>query len=267
MSKLTSGTLTLRLPAPPLPPKPLHLTTKRNAEARNYRPIPSWSRPNSIVQPAEEVVISSEEDGGSEEEEEEEIWWGASTEVRIGEGRSQLYGLENTPIMPRESRYDMNGREGSESGRKGSRIGDSSSGSTLRRPAKVDAGRTNAARKSIFFDPTLPNPLDRNSNIVDKQNESLIPAHSDQSDTTIEPADDGDQLDVTESLLAVSLHAFAGETDFGELSFEGGTELRIEVEDLGGGWSLGYIVSQGEEGRGLIPRGFYAVSFNIEFEI
>lgn len=61
-------------------------------------------------------------------------------------------------------------------------------------------------------------------------------------------------------LAALSLHAFAGETSFGELSFARGVELSIEVEDLGGGWSLGYLRDEGEDGRGLVPRGFYAVS-------
>ena len=230
--------------------------------------MPSWSRPNSIVQPAEDVVISSEEDVDEEEEEEEEIWWGASRELRIGEGKSQLYGMENTPILSRESHYDRNGREGSENGRRRSGIAESSSGSTLKKPVVRGANQASAARKSIFFDPTLPNPLvNRNSTLVDKQtriDESLRFSTSKPSDPSIEDSEDeedvDDQLDVTKSLLAVSLHSFAGETDFGELSFDGGTELRIEVEDLGGGWSLGYIVAHGEEGRGLIPRGFYAVS-------
>lgn len=230
--------------------------------------MPSWSRPNSIVQPAEDVVVSSGGDGEEEEDDEEdEIWWGASKELRIGEGKSQLYGLENTPISSRESQYDGSDREGSENGKRKSRIAESSSGSTLKKPVARGVNQANAARKSIFFDPTLPNPLvNRDSALVDKQTpikESPTPSSCDPSSPPIDnlDEDDGDdQLDVTDSLLAVSLHSFAGEADFGELSFDGGTELRIEVEDLGGGWSLGYAVAQGEEGRGLIPRGFYAVS-------
>lgn len=62
-------------------------------------------------------------------------------------------------------------------------------------------------------------------------------------------------------LSALSLHAFAGETSFGELSFARGVEICIDVEDLGGGWSLGYLRDEGEEARGLVPRGFYGVSF------
>jgi len=62
-------------------------------------------------------------------------------------------------------------------------------------------------------------------------------------------------------LLAISLHSFSGETSFGELSFEQGVNLCIEIEDLGGGWSLGYLKEIGESGRGLIPRGWFAVSF------
>ncbi|KPV75362.1 uncharacterized protein RHOBADRAFT_53347 [Rhodotorula graminis WP1] len=57
---------------------------------------------------------------------------------------------------------------------------------------------------------------------------------------------------------ALALHAFAGETAFGELSFAQGAVLRIEVEDVGGGWSLGWREEEGDEGRGLVPRGWYA---------
>ncbi|GAA5861900.1 hypothetical protein JCM3774_001344 [Rhodotorula dairenensis] len=61
-----------------------------------------------------------------------------------------------------------------------------------------------------------------------------------------------------QSLPALAFHAFTGMSDHGELSFDAGEELRIEFEDVGGGWSLGYTAAQGEACRGLIPRAWYA---------
>ncbi|GAA6027416.1 hypothetical protein JCM8097_007846 [Rhodosporidiobolus ruineniae] len=57
---------------------------------------------------------------------------------------------------------------------------------------------------------------------------------------------------------AITLHAFEGEPQFGELSFGQGVWMRVEIEEMGEGWSLGYVDADGEEGRGLIPRGYYA---------
>ncbi|GAA5981925.1 hypothetical protein JCM10908_004668 [Rhodotorula pacifica] len=57
---------------------------------------------------------------------------------------------------------------------------------------------------------------------------------------------------------ALALHAFSGLSEHGELSFKAGDELRIEIEDVGGGWSLGYLAQEGEAARGLIPRAWFA---------
>lgn len=75
------------------------------------------------------------------------------------------------------------------------------------------------------------------------------------------PRQDSELLPIpAEATAAVALHAFSGLAAHGELSFPDGAELRIEVEDVGGGWSLGYLAEEGEVGRGLIPRAWYAVS-------
>ncbi|KAH8925897.1 hypothetical protein BT69DRAFT_1279347 [Atractiella rhizophila] len=58
---------------------------------------------------------------------------------------------------------------------------------------------------------------------------------------------------------ARALFSFSGESSFGELAFSANKILQIEVENLGGGWSLGYVegIGEGEGERGLIPRGWY----------
>ncbi|SCZ93869.1 BZ3500_MvSof-1268-A1-R1_Chr6-3g08936 [Microbotryum saponariae] len=57
---------------------------------------------------------------------------------------------------------------------------------------------------------------------------------------------------------ALTHHPFQGHSEFNELSFSKGEILFIELEDLGGGWSLGFRELEGVEGRGLVPRGWYA---------
>ncbi|KDE07079.1 hypothetical protein MVLG_02652 [Microbotryum lychnidis-dioicae p1A1 Lamole] len=57
---------------------------------------------------------------------------------------------------------------------------------------------------------------------------------------------------------ALTHHPFQGHSEFNELSFSKGEILFIELEDLGGGWSLGFREVEGVEGRGLVPRGWYA---------
>lgn len=135
-----------------------------------------------------------------------------------------------------------------------------------------------AKRASIFFNPIQPNPLQPPSAATnaEQSDEELLAAAegelSEASPTAIDelldpissPAPSSDSpllLDLPPTILsAVAIHAFEGESAFGELSFPRGAELRIEVDDLGGNWSLGYLASEGEAGRGLIPRGFVAVS-------
>lgn len=244
MSTLAIGTFTLRLPGPPLPPKPLHLTTQRTA-ARIYPQMPSWSRPPSLI--VQNIVNKSED----EEEEDADDWWGAKREIEIG-ATKPLYSQPNTRITPNhppsDSVDDIVFEEmtaGGRSSRNHSSQSDEGTLKTTRAPVKAAP-----ARRSIFFDPSRPNPL------VDRSLQETQP-HS--RSIKIE-ASENDQLEVPDSLPAVTLYVFVGETAFGELSFDGGIDLRIEVEDLGGGWSLGYPSAAGEQGRGLIPRGFYAVS-------
>ena len=149
----------------------------------------------------------------------------------------------------------------------------------------IEEGQGTIKRKSIYFDPRKENPLLPPELDVDvnkdqdlsgeeqrekEENQDRILLNSDEPTRSISSnpdpprplPSDSPQLDLPPNpLLAISLHPFTGESSFGELSFEGGIELCIEVEDLGGGWSLGYLRSVGEDGRGLIPRGWYAVSF------
>lgn len=66
-----------------------------------------------------------------------------------------------------------------------------------------------------------------------------------------------------QALPALALHAFTGLSECGELSFGAGEALCIEIEDVGGGWSLGYTLRGGEAGRGLIPRAWFAVQLSM----
>lgn len=76
--------------------------------------------------------------------------------------------------------------------------------------------------------------------------------------------------------LASALHSFSGVREFGELTFERDDEMLIWIEDMSEGWSLGSLVGRREEegqkgsgtdtgtgeedGKGLVPRGWYRVS-------
>ncbi|KAI5479173.1 hypothetical protein MNV49_004034 [Pseudohyphozyma bogoriensis] len=168
----------------------------------------------------------------------------------------------------------------------------SAGGSTVKRGTRRMRARGTIKRNSIFFDATLPNPLvdpsasegtldeaRQDVDVAAPTSPSTLPTTSPLDASLLdEPPpmmagvveeeaeggseddeDDPNLLDLPASpLLALSLHPFSGESAFGELSFEGGVDLCVEVEDLGGGWSLGFIKSAGEQGRGLIPRGWYA---------
>lgn len=207
--------------------------------------MPRWSRAGSVFGEGEEGQVTE-----SEEEEEED------------EG-------ENTLHAPRGG----GGREVSLLSFGGTI--QSGSGSTLR-PA--GAAKTQGTRLSILFNTAIDNPLEQVSTIKTCREEpllhptSLTPSSSanatgggEEGDPTT--ADDGGAesedmvLDITgPAQKAVSTHAFEGEAAFGELSFGEGEELEIEVGDLGGNWSLGWVVEDGESGRGLIPIGYYKVS-------
>ncbi|GAA6056132.1 hypothetical protein JCM3770_006010 [Rhodotorula araucariae] len=111
--------------------------------------------------------------------------------------------------------------------------------------------RGHDGRVSIYFNAERENPF------VPPLRSSTI--DTDALAVAVEEGDDPPLLALPPSSLpAVALHGFVGEPSFGELSFAQGVALRIEVEDVGGGWSLGWIEDDGEDGRGLVPRGWYA---------
>ncbi|GAA5953085.1 hypothetical protein JCM21900_005062 [Sporobolomyces salmonicolor] len=135
-------------------------------------------------------------------------------------------------------------------------------------------------RRSIYFDATKENPLVPPCTSSTTDGNSPTPGHAATDDSGVaRGSSDGSTADSDDGLShpslsassstslldlppspspAISLHSFAGEAAFGELSFEKGVPLCIEVEDLGGGWSLGFTAGEGEKGRGLVPRGWYA---------
>lgn len=123
--------------------------------------------------------------------------------------------------------------------------------------------RSQDGRQSIYFDPSSTNPFFPTS--------STPPLDPPACDDAGQPPEDEQNLAVvspsnlpllplpSSTSPAIALHAFTGQPEFGELSFSQGASLFIEVEDVGGGWSLGFVESEGEEKRGLVPRGWYAV--------
>ncbi|GEM07467.1 sh3px3 protein [Rhodotorula toruloides] len=135
-------------------------------------------------------------------------------------------------------------------------VGTLPTGSTLKLRAKD-------GRQSIYFDPTSTNPFLPISPILLPapylaSNDAATPPTEEQDHAVVSPADLPLLPLPSSSSPAIALHAFTGQPDFGELSFAQGDSLRIEIEDVGGGWSLGFIESEGEGTRGLVPRGWYA---------
>jgi len=310
---------TLRLPAPPLPPKPLHLTISRNSTllsdqhhqevsredgegtVRQERSkgkgggrgrrgeMPRWS---NYGQDESEGDQARDQEYGTtkgisradrEEEEAEEVVQARKinegemerrTTTKEEEESTMSQLLQTTSIRRRrEGRSDLSSNQSYKNASGTLRVGG------------IEEGQGTIKRKSIYFDPRKENPLLPPELDVDvnkdqdlsgeeqrekEENQDRILLNSDEPTRSISSnpdpprplPSDSPQLDLPPNpLLAISLHPFTGESSFGELSFEGGIELCIEVEDLGGGWSLGYLRSVGEDGRGLIPRGWYAVSF------
>lgn len=129
----------------------------------------------------------------------------------------------------------------------------------------------------IFFDPHLHNPFVPSPPSIGVEDKALTakskggnvteeelpgPSASSLSSAVEAVAPTAQELLPlpTQALPAVALHDFRGIAEHGELSFGPGEGLKIEVEDVGGGWSLGFTTADGEAGRGLIPRAWYAVS-------
>ena len=79
----------------------------------------------------------------------------------------------------------------------------------------------------------------------------------DADETTAAAADDDDD-DAGAGKHAVALHAFSGQLEDGELSFEAGARLVVELDDIGGGWSVAYVLDRGPDSSGLVPRGYFA---------
>ncbi|GAA5825738.1 hypothetical protein JCM11251_000354 [Rhodosporidiobolus azoricus] len=330
-----SSSPTIRLPAPPLPPKPLHLTMSVRGRAAAFengtvrggwedneededngwattrkdrsdgrrsgrsekgkRPgMPRWSVMNN--DPSGEEEDHEEEEGGgtfkakrakmggeedkeqtgstpfaalgriTRDDEDDERYRTAHPHQPTSASTSEGSGIYRTPVGTlRALNLDRSGTD------------------SMRRASTIKV-RGKDGRLSIFFDPTKENPfvpplpqvevedvvkdsdaarapqnLTSNETIPSSSPSSTPPAPSLAATTADEIDADSFLLPLpSTSSAAIALHDFAGEPSFGELTFRGGVGLRIEVEDLGGGWSLGYIEAEGEEARGLIPRGWYA---------
>lgn len=230
-------------------------------------------------------VRSNGQGSGEEEDSSSDDQWG--TAKRGGPSLDALFlpGLDAAGDefdLPRDVRRSR--RMASGSGEIGG-----GGGSTRRRKRQSTVKGKPMIRTSIFFDPRLPNPLvnpeagletntplppppirEQNSttpltNVTDVKQGTEVANVLDSAAIESELESDSTILDLPSSVLALSLHAFEGESAFGELSFGGGVELCIEVEDLGGGWSLGFVRERGEEGRGLVPQGWYTVSLHLRF--
>ncbi|GAA5980703.1 hypothetical protein JCM5350_006358 [Sporobolomyces pararoseus] len=319
-------TATLRLPGPPLPPKPLHLTISKNSTLSTMDRFRDESEEEGTVK---EGGIDREGGGGkgSRGNRRGELprwsrigFEGEKVETKKGidsEGTIKLASDKIDTVKavksPRGDRTEEQTRNDGEEPTMEELLGIPSSGSEYRRKKDRDdsaddtfksaidtlkvgdddggRGGSTIKRKSIYFDPTNENPFLPSSSSTSTPStplsrkgdaeregriESLETVQVEPSDlstpteaaslsslpprATSSPAPIvSPQVELPDSpLLAISLHSFSGETSFGELSFSQGIELGIEIEDLGGGWSLGYVKEIGEEGRGLIPRGWYA---------
>ena len=245
-----SSRASVRSEAPVPPPKPPHLTLSlRRAEAKPRPRMPRWSRGASVIGDGEGGAVV--ESGGKKEDEDE------------GKGGSTLHARPKGREV--SASLDLGGGTLSERG-----------GSTLR-PA--GAPKTQGTRLSILFCTSVDNPLAGGGTVNTHQKVSSSTPSASPSLTpssSVNATDGGGEdergeggteeaevtvLDITgPAVRAVSTHAFEGEAAFGELSFGKGVELEIEVADLGGNWSLGWVVEEGQAGRGLIPIGYYKVS-------
>lgn len=274
---------TLRLPPPPIKPKPLHLTMSMRSKEKSHRPnLPDF---NQEYNEGGTIKVSrSYSIEGDDNEDEDHFGTAKTSPTSELPSLSDLFSGEKGIELdePDYCRRDTNSRKDRVNLSGSSRTGSTRKrrgGSTLKRRKVGD-------RTSIFFDSSLENPLlppletapssplqlsisdskAETSNLdepLDLLLETLVQDRSRVNE--LEEDEDGIEkdtdhiIDLEAAIPALSLHPFSGETAFGELNFERGVDLMIEVEDLGGGWSLGYSKVMGEESRGLIPRGWYAV--------
>ncbi|GAA6012264.1 hypothetical protein JCM11491_007076 [Sporobolomyces phaffii] len=322
----STSTATLRLPGPPLPPKPLHLTVRHHstlATSSRFRPahvrsggtgtkglkrgeLPRWSKFEGAPELGEEdtrpdrpIKFSDRTTGPASTSLDSPE---ASRGTSLPDSREAARRKEEEDPTIRELLATSQATPQSRSLASRMRSSDDnfkSAVDTLRIPKAGEGGST-IGRKSIYFDPSeenpfLPPPLlsatardplseagetqlaadeDGAGNIT---TELARPMESPSAELPLLSAFPSSNLPGSPSIapehsqppfpqlelplsptLAVSLHPFTGETSFGELSFAQGIELCVEIEDLGGGWSLGFVKEAGEETRGLIPRGWYA---------
>lgn len=256
---MATSSSTIRLPAPPKPPKPLHLTmslrgssgSKPGQRGKAYPALPRWSisASDDPDDTHHSTAIAPADDNRSTDSE-NALRASAVADLCSLTGLDGEPGvlLGDLPIVESVRRKapsstSSDGTDSMYATAKGDQV--SATARDITSTLKGDK------RTSIWFDATAPNPL-----LQPPSPDSTI---SDESPRSLESQADL-ELELSQPQLALSLHAFVGESAFGELSFARGCDLCIEVEDLGGGWSLGYPAAEGEGGRGLIPRGFYAVS-------
>lgn len=275
----------LRLPAPPPPPKPLYLSTRRGrglgfgqgARAgagsmdvkgkengkRSRGRMPRWSdaelgelddegvegpasaRETDGARAAAGAAVNEHKDvneqGGSVEQ--------ARTALeRLFAPASAPSALDTAPPSPARRPSSSSTASGAPEVFRtpvGTLKAGASGGGDKR--ASTIRVRDKLGRDSIYFDASRENPF-------------LPPSLSlDALEPAAQPVDPPLLPLPSRATPALALHAFAGEPTFGELTFAQGVALWVEIEDLGGGWSLGWIEEAGEEERGLIPRGWYAV--------
>ncbi|KAJ8295018.1 Sorting nexin lst-4 [Rhodotorula toruloides] len=296
---------TLRLPtAPPVPPKPLYLSTARrirgdeaDEDGRSEGRVRGGKRgalPDrwSVVTADDDSRVSVELGGGCrtrEADEKEDKRAAVSGESDADEGtirfaksvdavdkshgeggaattdapaKSTLAALFDrpeepaspTPSLPRPRSPSTTSTDSQQTEAFRTPVGTLRAGSTIKVRAKD-------GRQSIYFDPSSTNPFLPSSATIlpDPLSDNTAPPATEVSDVDVVLPSNFPLLPIPSSTSpAIALHAFTGQAEFGELSFLRGEHLLIEIEDVGGGWSLGFVESKGEAKRGLVPRGWYA---------
>ena len=242
MATTVSGPGPSKGAAPPPPPKPLHLTMsmRGTSDARKgsgYPAMPSWSRASQPQPPA-----AADDDDGDDGDGD------ATMKLRGADAGSVASGMEEwltaksrlpAPTPLEDLFKDAGGAALDEPRARTRQARQSGSGaSTIRRTRRTSTLKGKPIRKSIFFDPLLPNPLvDPSETPAPPVPElpALLATEEPHAEGVPEESDDEHVLDLAVAMPAISLHAFTGEAAFGELSFGGGRALFIEDEDLGGG--------------------------------
>ncbi|BGP31848.1 hypothetical protein JCM10296v2_003625 [Rhodotorula toruloides] len=296
---------TLRLPiAPPVPPKPLYLSTARrirggeaDEDGRSERRVRGGRRgalPDrwSVVTAEDEVGVyvkgegtgqaahvEQQDDGKDGDAEESDADGGTVRLAKSVDEASKVAGHDDTvapdaaamstlaalfdrpdepasmtPPLPRPRSPSTTSTTSQQTEAFRTPVGTLRAGSTIKLRAKD-------GRQSIYFDPSSMNPFLPSSatTLPDPLSDNTAPPATEISDVDVVLPSDFPLLPLpSTSSPAIALHAFTGQAEFGELSFLQSEHLRVEVDDVGGGWSLGFVESEGEAKRGLVPRGWYA---------